>query len=223
MKKIVSIMIVILIATSAFVSFAGEQQTKRVKTIMVEDHAIQLDVDAQIINGKMMIPLAQTLEPLGYEVQWNTDKRSVEILKGAQWTKVFIDENSYFKNKMAPHPLSHAPVIIEGRTLVPIEFFSVILDLGIAIDDGQLAINDNQMDLHSGYIQQISAVQDNNFQLVLSPQDELERIEDLLIINVSQVHTYVNTNLEEGKFIHVISKPMMTMSIPGQTPGDIIY
>jgi hypothetical protein len=48
-------------------------------------------------------------------------------------------------------------------------------------------------------------------------------MEQMTVINVSSATTIFNKSIKKGEFIHVIAKPMMTMSIPGQTPGVVIY
>ena len=42
-----------------------------------------LDVPPQIMNGRTMLPLAQPLRALGYNVNWNTETRTVEVTRPA--------------------------------------------------------------------------------------------------------------------------------------------
>jgi len=107
--------------------------------VLYNNERINYDVELSVIDNITMLPLRFTLEKMGYEVKWNEETRSVEIIKGAQWISFKIGENSYFKNRMAPIELSSAPVIINGRTMVPIEFFSEILSKGINIENGKVS------------------------------------------------------------------------------------
>ncbi|NLT20449.1 MAG: DUF4163 domain-containing protein [Syntrophomonadaceae bacterium] len=75
----------------------------------------------------VMIPLRQVTEKLGYTITWDGADRSVELYKGARWTKVKVGENQYFFAKVAPFPLEAAPVIINDRTYVPVSFLERIL------------------------------------------------------------------------------------------------
>lgn len=193
------------------------------KKVMINDQVVEFDVNPQSINGKMMIPLRKTLETLGYTIKWNAETKSVEISKGVQWTSIKIGENAYFKNKMAPRPLSAAPVIVNGRTLVPAEFYHLILGFGLSIDEGNITINESEMAIHSGYIQEIKFGENERVSLVISEKEESESMNDQTIIHVSPSTTYFNTKVEEGAFINVIAPPIMTMSIPGQTSGIILY
>jgi len=176
-----------------------------------------------VINGNLMVPLRETLETLGYEIKWNNNTRSVEIQKSNQWTSVKISENSYFKNKMAHQPLSHAPVVIDGSTYIPVEFLNIILDLGLSVSEGNLDISENDMAIHSGHIQKIDYKANGEISITLSSKELPDTLSDLTIIHASTDTTYFNTTLKQGKLIHVISPPIMTMSLPGQTSGVVIY
>lgn len=191
------------------------------KNIIINEKS--LEKNSAVINGNLMVPLRETLETLGYDIKWNNDTRRVDIHKLNQWTSVKINENSYFKNKMAPQPLSHAPIIIDGSTYIPVEFLNVILDLGLSIDDGHLTVSENDMAIHSGYIQKINYKANGNVSITLSSKEMPDNLSDLTIIHASTDTTYFNTSLEHGQFIHVISPPIMTMSLPGQTSGVVIY
>lgn len=191
------------------------------KSIIVNNNA--LEKNAHSVDGTLMVPLRETLEALGYEVKWNNDTRSVDINKFNQWTSIKINENSYFKNRMAHQKLSHAPVIINDLTYIPVEFLNVILDLGLKVDNGNLIISENQMVTHSGYIQNIDYKASGQISITLSLKEMPDSINDLTIIHASTKTTYFNSTLKKGELIHVISPPIMTMSIPGQTSGIVIY
>ena len=191
------------------------------KNIIINDETLK--DSPTVVNGNLMVPLRETLETLGYEVKWNNDTRSVDIQKSNQWTSVKINENRYFKNRMAHQPLSHAPVIIDGSTYIPVEFLNVILDLGLSVNEGNLTITENSMAIHSGYVQKIDYKANGKVSITISSKEMPENLSDLIIIHASTDTTYFNTSLEQGNFIHIISPPIMTMSLPGQTSAVVIY
>ena len=191
------------------------------KNIIINDETLK--DSPTVVNGNLMVPLRETLETLGYEVKWNNDTRSVDIQKSNQWTAVKINENRYFKNRMAHQPLSHAPVIIDGSTYIPVEFLNVILDLGLSVNEGNLTITENSMAIHSGYVQKIDYKANGKVSITISSKEMPENLSDLIIIHASTDTTYFNTSLEQGNFIHIISPPIMTMSLPGQTSAVVIY
>jgi hypothetical protein len=249
MKKIMSLVFISVMMLSGVLAFADidgnvsmmpvieSAQVEAVPTLYEEentvefeansvyynDEIIESDVKTQVIDGVTMIPLRSTAEKMGYEVIWNDETRSVEIKQDAQWTSIKIDENAYFKNKMAPSQLSAAPVIVDSRTLVPAEFFSVILSKGLMIDEGNLKLNDNEMFIHSGYVKDINYDEAGNMSITLTTDMESDDIILQTIIHTSKEYTYFNKEVVEGEYINVVSSMIMTTSMPGQTSGYIIY
>ncbi len=191
--------------------------------VYYNDEIIDFDVNAQKVNGVTMIPLRATLEKMGYKVEWKQETSSVEISKGAQWTSIKIGENRYFKNKMAPRPLSAAPTIVDGRALVPAEFFTVILSKGVEVENGILKLSDENMAIHSGYVKEVSFVGEGKIIITITSDLASDEIYKQTIIHTSSDTTFFNTEVFNGKVINVITPPVMTMSIPGQTSGIIVY
>lgn len=188
--------------------------------VFFNEKVIDLDVEMQVIEGVTMMPLAQTLRSMGYTVKWDEVTQTVEINKNAQWTSVKIGENAYFKNKMAASPLSKAPMIIKNRTLVPMEFFSSILDLGIDLKSNQIEFNESPMGFYSGYV--VSMQFDGNGQLTFALSDEKDG-EESIVIHTSKDSTFYNKMMVEGTFVRVITSQVTTMSMPPQTSGYIVY
>lgn len=87
------------------------------------------------IDGVKMIPLRLVGESLGYEVSWNQENRTAELVKGAQWTAVTIGEDRYNFAKMLVE-LGTAPVLVEDSTYVPMSFIEEILKATVEVVDG---------------------------------------------------------------------------------------
>jgi predicted secreted protein len=191
--------------------------------VFYQNEQIISDVSAQVVDGVMMVPLRSTLEKMGYTVTWNTDSRSVEMHQGAQWTSIKIGENAYFRNRMAPSPLSAAPVIINSRTLVPVEFFSEILSKNIVIDSGDLKFDDQEAVIHSGYVKELTY--DETGMMTITLTSDITSEDRLLqtMIHTSKAHTIYQKEVVVGEYVSVISSMMMTFSIPGQSSGYVVY
>lgn len=195
-------------------------------TISYNGKKIDYDVLPQYINGKLMIPVRQTLETMGYEINWNQEEYSVEILKEANYTKLYIGDNNYIKNKMSPFSLSEAPIIKDSRTLVPVEFFHEVLSLGLKINDGNIEFienpDDNQMHklvTHSGFL--VKAERGEGV-IRYHLSEEKDR-EVSLIITIEDKNSFYQQIPVIGEVINIISSPIMLMSYPGQTGGFIAY
>lgn len=201
----------------ALISEMGQRQ------IYVNDQLIELDVPVQVIDGVTMLPLRLVAEALGYKVTWNADTESIDLNKGAQFTSVTLGENAYFKNRMAKSPLSAAPLAAEGRTLVPVEFFYTILNQGFVIDSGDIYFNEDDMMIHSGYVQSIQYDETGLRTMTIGPSLE-ETSDEVITIIISNSYFCIDQKeVFEGDFVNVISPGVMAMVIPAQTTGNIVY
>lgn len=176
-----------------------------------------------MIDGKAMLPLRAVLEALEYELIWNGDTQSIEIKKGRQWTSLKIDKNAYFKNKMAAVELSAAPTLHNGQTFVPVEFFSETLGLSLKVQDGKMMVKEDMVAIISGSIKEFAMTDGKITSMTLIRGGNSADSEDLMIIHLSDTDTFVNTSLEVNKEVRVITPPIMTMSLPAQTMGYVIY
>lgn len=94
----------------------------------------------KVIDGVTMIPLRLVGEALGYEVSWNQETKTAELLREAQWTAVTIGKDKYSFAKMLVE-LGTAPILIDSRTYVPISFIEEILKANVeVIEDKNIII-----------------------------------------------------------------------------------
>ena len=85
------------------------------------------DVTPTIIDGRMMLPLRAVSESLGARVDWNEETRTVAITQGESTVTLTID---------IPLPDGMGtPVILNGRTLVPVRYIAEQLGASVVWDD----------------------------------------------------------------------------------------
>ena len=93
-------------------------------------------------EGVIMIPLRLVAEALGFEVTWNGEEKSVEVLKGPNWSTLTIGRNVYNFAKMLVK-LETAPVIVDGSTYVPLSFAEQVLQANVEIyENGSVIISE---------------------------------------------------------------------------------
>lgn len=192
-------------------------------SVVIGEKAISFDKAPVVKENVLYLPLRYTLEGLGYEVTWNPDTQSVDIMKGAKFTSVYIGRNYYFKNRMAPVELSGAPFIVDGRTMLPVEFFYLMLDESFVIENGEVIFNSDMMGQFSGYIQTIEYDETGNATITISSEEVSKELWDQTIIHTNNSFTVFQKDITEGDFINVLTSPVMAMSIPGQTAGFAVY
>jgi len=119
-----------------------KEQLKDTGRAVIEGVETVLNKPMYMKDNTIMVPLRQIAEALGYEVKWNGENYSVEIMKGAHWFLVKIGEDDYNFAKMKTQ-LGIAPELVVSTTYVPVEFLELMgLNVDIAYD-GVLNINNN--------------------------------------------------------------------------------
>ena len=117
---------------------------EKIYNIIANDIIVNLPEDTKQAFGNtkenIMVPLRVIAEALGYEVTWDGETNSVEMVAGNNWTKITIGYDSYFYGKTAPIPLGKAPEIINGRTFVPLGFVETVLQAPVTIENDILKI-----------------------------------------------------------------------------------
>lgn len=88
-------------------------------------------------NGVYMLPVRAISEALGYEVQWTSEGKRVDILKGAQTFNLYIGKKEYGKQRMLL-TLKDEPELRNDLTYVPVEFLSEVMGLEIDINDSHV-------------------------------------------------------------------------------------
>lgn len=109
-------------------------------TIVVNGKELALSVDDRIENnGKtLMLPLRVIAESLGYNVTWDDETKTVELQNGVRtMATMTIGSKTYGKFKMAVQ-LDYAPEIVNGKTLVPVEFFTDLMKLKVEVNNSHI-------------------------------------------------------------------------------------
>lgn len=163
------------------------------------------------------VPVAKTLRSLGYDVQWHGDTRTVHISKDDWSTVLSIDENSYTSNEIS---LSHPPTIVQGVTLVPIEFFYEVMSLGYTIEEDRVLVGQEGTTVYEGYLKGMD-VQDDVTRFEIGYASSESDVD--VVVYVYQDTAWVQKDFKIGDKIHVITSMMSTKSLPPQTTGYIVY
>lgn len=118
----------------------GTEEINVLDKIKIDNKVIKMNMyrDSQDV---LMVPVRDLTESLGYELIWNGKEKPMEITKGAQWTKITLDKNSYSFAKMAEFKLESAPILKDSTTYVPVSFIEEVLRVeNFEIVDGMIEI-----------------------------------------------------------------------------------
>ena len=102
-------------------------------TVVLDGEALEFDVPPAIINGRTMVPMRVIFEALGAEVAWNAETSTVTATTDTLTVQTTIG-NSTISVNGANSTMDVAPVLIDGRTLVPVRFVSEALGAEVEWD-----------------------------------------------------------------------------------------
>lgn len=93
------------------------------KDAYINDKKVALDVPAKLIGGRTMVPIRFISESFGCKVNWNAKEKLITIIRHDIQFQLWLGVNYAMVNGVK-QPLDSPPVIVNGRTLVPLRFIS---------------------------------------------------------------------------------------------------
>lgn len=86
----------------------------------------------------VLLPLRVIAENIGYDLVWQPEQYQIELKEGADTVATLrIGSNSYQKGQEII-ALENVPELINGKTLVPVEFFIKVLNMKVAISNSHI-------------------------------------------------------------------------------------
>ncbi|NOZ92161.1 MAG: copper amine oxidase N-terminal domain-containing protein [Dictyoglomi bacterium] len=100
-----------------------------------KDVSKDVDVPAQIIGGRMLVPVRHISEPLGAKVGWDGKERKVTIQLNGHTVEMWIDNPiGKVDGKQYKMPSGIPPQIVNNRTMVPLRFVAEALGAEVQWD-----------------------------------------------------------------------------------------
>lgn len=126
MRKLLLFFIVALLLTGVLMAPVLAQETgeqDREISVVLDGIAVDFDVAPLIQNGRTLVPFRAVAEALNVGVSWNNERR--QVIAGDDSISVALTvNNSYAQVNNNEVEMDTAPLIIQGRTLVPLRFFA---------------------------------------------------------------------------------------------------
>ncbi len=137
MKKITSIVVLVsLIATLG--SSCASAKNDEIK-VVYDGEAIEFDVQPEIIADRVMVPMRTIFETFGTKVKWDGETQTVTAKKKSKTIGMTIGSKDMTKNEET-YSFDTAPVIADGRTLVPVRAISDLLELDVEWNDDEKTV-----------------------------------------------------------------------------------
>ena len=140
------------------------------------------DTKPVIVNNRTLVPIRAIVEAFGGNVVWINETRTVKLVMDNNSITLVIDSNIAYLNEQE-YFLDTAPIIINGRTMLPIRFIAEGFNLGVAWD------NDKRI---------VSIVRDN------FSEDEYDYLMSILPPYSGQPYVKINNNIPFFKDYEII-------------------
>jgi len=92
-------------------------------SVQVNDTSVAFDVPPVMVQGHTMVPMRAIFETLGADIEWNGNTRTVKATRGEDVIQLTIHSATMLVNDTEV-VLDAAPMMKEGRTMVPIRAIS---------------------------------------------------------------------------------------------------
>ena len=145
MKKIISAVTLISIITALGSGCASAENENSVNSginVIYDGQTIDFDVQPEIIDGRVMVPMRTIFEIFGAKVKWDSDTQTITAKKKSKTISMTIGNTDMTKNDET-YSFDAAPLIEEGRTLVPIRAISDMLGLDVEWDNDSRTVEIN--------------------------------------------------------------------------------
>ncbi len=101
--------------------------------VYIDNKIVSFDVQPQLIGGRTMVPLRAIFEGLGATVEWDNNTQTVTAYNEVKIVKATIGSNTMTVNG-ANRTMDVAPMLVGGRTLVPVRFVAEAFDCDVEWD-----------------------------------------------------------------------------------------
>ncbi|MDR7871547.1 MAG: serine hydrolase [Tissierellaceae bacterium] len=145
-KRVLSLILVITLVLGISLSAIGAAHP-----IEVTLNDTELELENQVFineEGKVMVPVREIAEVLGYEVSWDGLNKSVVLSKESNSIKFNIENTNVVSNGKDLN-ITTKSVIKNDKTFVPLELLSKGLNLVIGWDNKYQALNINEQLLNN--------------------------------------------------------------------------
>ena len=114
-------------------SVAGAQTSAPYVKVFVDNSPVYFDQPPVITNSRVLVPLRGVFERLGATVAWDPASQTVLAQRGATSVSLRIGSPQAFVDGQAQF-LDVPPMLVGGRTMVPLRFVSQALGAGVTWD-----------------------------------------------------------------------------------------
>ncbi len=155
MNRLVNLAVTLAVLASLLVAAPAAAAGRPVVDVRFNGHPVLFDVEPQVVNGRSLVPFRKILEAMGAEVAYDASTQEITATRSGRTVKLTIDSTTAYVDGNAVS-LEVAPVLMAGRTLVPMRFLSEALGVRVDWDGDTRVANlvDNEWPKRGGTVHQ---------------------------------------------------------------------
>lgn len=165
-------------------NFNGFCESNYIK-IIIDGNELNSNTNPIIKSGVMYVPIRIISEKLNAKVEWNEKQREITISKENLAVRISIESNIIEVNKKEI-AIEYPPIIVSGRSFIPLDALSNILDCGTIYDQLNKKILITSQSFGKSYFkEQLAKCNDKNISANTPPSNmnidktKLKKIEDI--------------------------------------------
>ena len=110
---------------SAIPAYAQTPLILQINNKTMTANGIEKEIDSEpiIINNRTLLPIRAVMEEIGGTVNWDNETQEITLTYQGDIIRLVIDSTTAYLNDTAI-TIDTAPVIINGRTMLPIRFIA---------------------------------------------------------------------------------------------------
>jgi len=123
----------VAIIASSFSAAASAQENSQI-SVHIDSMPVSFDAQPIIQNSRTLVPFRAIAEALNVQVAWEGETQTINATDGNNNVQLKMGSKTAYRNQN-PIPLEVPPLNMNGRTLIPLRFFSEAFDCRVAWDN----------------------------------------------------------------------------------------
>jgi len=132
MKKL-HLLVILAIMLAIGTATQAQAVEQNMITVFVDGLPVNMDTTPVMQNGRTMVPFRALAEALGVNVTWDSTSQTVHATDGNISVRLQPGNSTAYKNNSAI-ALDAPPLVVDGRTLIPLRFFSEAFNCKVTWD-----------------------------------------------------------------------------------------
>lgn len=139
MKRLFLTLTLMIVLAIGFASAAPAREHRPI-SVLTDGLPVSFDVQPVVQNGGTLVPFRAIAEALNVQVTWDGDTQTIHATDGHTNVQLQISSKTAYRNQ-TPISLEVPPLSLDGRTLIPLRFFSEAFDCQVTWDNAASTVH----------------------------------------------------------------------------------